>query len=174
MRSCAIRPQSLIGEQYVDCDPGTSNAPALARITHGPGTGSHFLPVTHSSSPIDSDIVQDISTEPVRQSLAVLIDEFGTGLAAQRLGSQRGHPPCQSRARRHRQGAPDPRPPGSRARAAGTDSDAVLRPLARERQQLAGFVTQANTTGVASAQRAADISKYVPACSPRFCGSYGH
>src|SRR5207237_2221392 len=70
--SCAIRPQSLIGEQYVDCNPGSSNAQPLSKITHGPGTGSHYLPVIRTSSPIDSDIVQDISTEPVRQSLAVI------------------------------------------------------------------------------------------------------
>ncbi len=51
-------------------------------MNRGPGAGSYLLPVTRTSSPIDSDIVQDISTEPVRQSLAVIIDEFGTGLAA--------------------------------------------------------------------------------------------
>src|SRR6201996_3976974 len=80
--TCAIRPQSLIGEEYVDCTPGTVAAPRLPRIQRGPGQGSYYLPVTRTSSPIDSDIVQDISTEPVRQSLAVIIDEFGNGLAA--------------------------------------------------------------------------------------------
>ena len=38
--TCAIRPQSLIGEEYVDCIPGTASTPALARIHSGPGTGS--------------------------------------------------------------------------------------------------------------------------------------
>jgi phospholipid/cholesterol/gamma-HCH transport system substrate-binding protein len=80
--NCAIRPQSLIGEEYVDCTPGTAGAARLPRIRSGPGTGSYYLPVTRTSSPIDSDIVQDISTEPVRESLAVIINEFGTGLAA--------------------------------------------------------------------------------------------
>ena len=40
-----------------------------------------------------------------------------------------------------------------------TDSDTVLAPLARVRRQLADFVVQANTTSVASAARAADISR---------------
>jgi ABC-type transporter Mla subunit MlaD len=40
-----------------------------------------------------------------------------------------------------------------------TDSDAVLAPLARVRSSIAGFVVHANTTSVASAARAADISR---------------
>ena len=79
---CTIRPQSLIGEEYVDCDPGTAAAPPLRQIRRGPGTGSYLLPVTRTSSPIDSDIVQNIYQQPVREALAVIIDEFGTGLAA--------------------------------------------------------------------------------------------
>lgn len=157
--TCAIRPQSLIGEEYVDCNPGTSSAPALTRIAHGPGAGSYLLPATRTSSPIDSDIVQDISTEPVRESLALIINEFGTGLAAQ--GSDlnavilRANPALgetdqvlQILARQNRQLAE-----------LATNSQTVLAPLARERSQLAGFVTQANTVSVASAQRAAAISR---------------
>src|SRR5690349_19178821 len=62
---CAIRPQSLIGEKYVDCTPGTSDQPPLHKITSGPGTGSYYLPVGRTSSPIDSDIVQNISQESI-------------------------------------------------------------------------------------------------------------
>lgn len=157
--SCTIRPQSLIGEEYVDCNPGTSGSRPLSRITSGPGKGSYYLPVTRTSSPIDVDIVQDISTEPVRQSLAVIINEFGTGLAAR--GSDlnavihRANPALgdtdkvlQILARQNHQLAQ-----------LATDSDTVLAPLARERRQISQFVTQANTTSVASAQRAADISR---------------
>jgi ABC-type transporter Mla subunit MlaD len=156
--TCAIRPQSLIGEQYVDCTPGTSAASPLLRIAYGPGAGSHYLPVTRTSSPIDSDIVQNISTEPVRQSLALIINEFGTGLAAR--GSDlntvihRANPALgntdkvlQILARQNRTLAQ-----------LATDSDTVLQPLARERRQISGFITQANTTAVASAARARDIS----------------
>ncbi|MGI8713586.1 MAG: MlaD family protein [Solirubrobacteraceae bacterium] len=157
--TCAIRPQSLIGEQYVDCNPGTASAPALTRIQHGGGAGQYLLPVVQTSSPVDSDIVQNISREPVRQSLAVIIDELGTGLAAR--GSDlnavihRANPALGDTdrvlkildAQNH-----------ALARLA-TNSDTVLAPLARERKQITGFVTQANTTSAASAQRAADISR---------------
>ncbi|MGH2891281.1 MAG: MlaD family protein, partial [Solirubrobacteraceae bacterium] len=156
---CAIRPQSLIGEEYVDCTPGTAGAPPLRRIRSGPGAGAHYLPVTRTSSPIDSDIVQDISTEPVRQSLAVIIDEFGTGLAAR--GSDlnavihRANPALGQTDRVLKILA---RQNHTLARLAST-SDAVLAPLARVRKRIAGFVTQANSTAVATAARAHAISE---------------
>ena len=156
---CAIRPQSLIGEEYVDCTPGTSSQPPLPRIRLGPGRGSYYLPVTQTSSPIDSDIVQDISTEPVRQSLAVIINEFGTGLAAR--GSDlnavihRANPALGNTEKVLRILAGQNRTLAALA----TDSDTVLAPLARERRQISGFITQANTTAVASAARAHAISE---------------
>jgi ABC-type transporter Mla subunit MlaD len=156
---CAIRPQSLIGEQYVDCDPGTSSAPELARITHGPGAGSYALPVTRTSSPVDTDIVQDISREPVRESLAVIIDELGTGLAAR--GSDlnavihRANPALGDTDKVLHILASQNRALAQLA----TNSDTVLGPLARVRRQISGFITQADTTSVASARRAADISR---------------
>jgi phospholipid/cholesterol/gamma-HCH transport system substrate-binding protein len=154
---CAIRPQSLIGEEYVDCTPGTSHAKALSKINHGPGSGDFYLPVQRTSSPIDTDIVQNISTEPVRESLAVIINELGTGLAAR--GSDlnavihRANPAL---------GNTDKvikvldRQDHTLANLA-TSSANVLGPLARERSQIAGFVNGANTTAVASARQAADI-----------------
>jgi phospholipid/cholesterol/gamma-HCH transport system substrate-binding protein len=157
--TCAIRPQSLIGEKFVDCDPGTSGAQALPKIKSGPGSGSYYLPVTQTRSPIDSDIVQNISQQPVRESLALIINEFGTALGAR--GSDlnavihRANPALgytdqvfQILARQ------------SRALAQlADDSQAVLAPLARDRQSITNFIVQANTTSVASAQRAADIAR---------------
>jgi phospholipid/cholesterol/gamma-HCH transport system substrate-binding protein len=155
--TCTIRPQSLIGEEYVDCDPGTSSAPRLSRIRSGPGAGSYLLPVTRTSSPVDSDIVQDISSEPVRQSLSVIIGELGTGLAAR--GSDlnavihRANPALGDTDKVLKILASQNRVLAQLA----TSSDAVLAPLARERLHISGFITQANTTSVGSAARAADI-----------------
>jgi ABC-type transporter Mla subunit MlaD len=156
---CAIRPQSLIGEQYVDCDPGTAGTPELPRVSLGAGAGSHLLPVARTNSPVDTDIVQDISRQPVRQSLAVIIDELGTGLAAR--GSDlnavihRANPALGNTDKVLKILASQSRALAQLA----TNSDAVLTPLARERRQISGFITQANITSVASAQRAADISR---------------
>jgi ABC-type transporter Mla subunit MlaD len=156
---CAIRPQSLIGEKYVDCQPGSSSSTPLHKITSGPGKGTYLLPLANTSSPIDSDIVQDISQEPIRERFGLILDELGTGLAAR--GSDlnavihRANPALgqtdkvlQILARENR----------VLARLA-TESDAVLSPLAKAKQQLADFIVQANTTSVASASRAAAISR---------------
>ncbi|HEX3690511.1 MAG TPA: MlaD family protein [Solirubrobacteraceae bacterium] len=157
--TCAIRPQSLIGEEYVDCTPGSAGAGALTRIGSGPGTGTHYLPVARTSSPIDSDIVQDISTEPVRQSLALIINEFGTGLAAR--GSDlnavihRANPALGDTDKVLKILAGQNKTLAQLA----TDSDTVLAPLAREREHISGFITQADTTAVASAARAQAISQ---------------
>ncbi|MDQ2894212.1 MAG: MlaD family protein [Actinomycetota bacterium] len=155
---CAIRPQSLIGEEYVDCDPGRVGVPTLTAITHGPGSGSHYLSVMRTSSPIDSDIVQNISTQPVRQSLALIINEFGTGLAARgsdlNAAIRRANPALGATDRVVQILAHQNRVLAALAR----DSDRVLSPLAVVRRHLAGFVTQANATSVASATRARSTS----------------
>jgi ABC-type transporter Mla subunit MlaD len=157
--TCAIRPQSLIGEKYVDCTPGTSATPSLQRIDSGPGEGNYLLPVTQTHSPVDTDIVQNIYREPVRQQLSIILNELGTGLAAR--GSDlnavihRANPALgytdqvlQILARQNRQLAQ-----------LATDSATVLKPLARDRQQIAQFVVHANTVSVASAARAADTAR---------------
>jgi len=155
---CAIRPQSLIGEKYVDCNPGTAAAPPLQRVASGPGAGAYLLPVTHTSSPVDTDLVNDIYRDPVRQQFSLIINELGTGLAAR--GSdlndviRRSNPALRYTdevlkilAQQHRQLAQLAR-----------DSNAVLTPLAREQRAISSFVVHANITSVASAQRARDIS----------------
>jgi len=69
--SCRIRPQSLIGEYYVDCQPGTSQQPL-------PGD---TVPVSQTQSTIPQDLLQDVMRRPYRERLRLIINELGTGLA---------------------------------------------------------------------------------------------
>src|SRR3954449_12732623 len=70
---CTIRPQSLIGEKYVECTPGSARAPLLRKVPSGqPGAGQHLLPLTGTSSPVDLDLVNDTLRLPYRQRLAIL------------------------------------------------------------------------------------------------------
>jgi ABC-type transporter Mla subunit MlaD len=69
--SCRIRPQSLIGEYYVDCQPGTSKQ-ALPHNT---------VPVTQTQSTIPQDLLQDVMRRPYRERLRLIVNELGTGLA---------------------------------------------------------------------------------------------
>jgi phospholipid/cholesterol/gamma-HCH transport system substrate-binding protein len=70
--SCEIRPQSLIGEYYVDCQPGKSPE----HLKDG-GT----VPVEQTSSTIPVDLVNDIMRRPYRERFRLIITELGTGLA---------------------------------------------------------------------------------------------
>jgi phospholipid/cholesterol/gamma-HCH transport system substrate-binding protein len=69
---CEIRPQSLIGEYFVDCQPGASDE----RIPDG-----GRLPVTQTSSTIAIDLVNDIMRRPYRERLRLIVGELGAGLA---------------------------------------------------------------------------------------------
>jgi ABC-type transporter Mla subunit MlaD len=70
--SCEIRPQSLIGEYYVDCQPGQSEE----RLENG-----GIVPVEQTASTIPTDIVNNIMRRPYRERFRLLITELGTGLA---------------------------------------------------------------------------------------------
>ncbi len=149
--TCTIRPQSLIAERYVDCTPGSAGRRALQLITSGDGAGSHLLPVTRTSSPIDPDIVQNISQESVRQSLSLIINELGTGLAGRGADLNavilRANPALAQTERVFNLLATQNRVLAKLA----TDASTVLAPLAKTRRALADFVTAANTTAIASA-----------------------
>ena len=49
--SCMIRPQSLIGEKFVECKPGTTSAPKLRTLASGDGEGERLPARPNSSSP---------------------------------------------------------------------------------------------------------------------------
>ncbi len=159
--TCTIRPQSLIAERYVDCTPGTVGHAALKRIKDGYGAGSYLLPVTQTSSPIDPDIVQDVSQDSVRESLSVILDELGTGLAGRgsdlRAVILRANPAlAQTEAVFKILGSQN-----KLLAQLSTDSNRVLGPLAKVRSSLADFVVQANTTSAASAQRSAELAQSI-------------
>jgi ABC-type transporter Mla subunit MlaD len=47
---CTIRPQSLIGEKYVECTPGSTKSPELDKIPDGqPDAGKTLLPLAQTS-----------------------------------------------------------------------------------------------------------------------------
>ncbi|MEA2313022.1 MAG: hypothetical protein QOE28_2990 [Solirubrobacteraceae bacterium] len=84
---CQIRPQSLIGERFVECTPTQAHAasdpkePALQKIGNGPGKGQFLLPVTQTSKPVDLDLINDITRQPEQARLSIILSELGTGVA---------------------------------------------------------------------------------------------
>jgi len=86
--SCIIRPQSLIGEKFVDCLPtqprpeNTPEPPPLKKIPKGhEGAGEYLLPVTNTSSPIDTDLLNDIGRMPEADRLRIILNELGATFA---------------------------------------------------------------------------------------------
>jgi ABC-type transporter Mla subunit MlaD len=77
--TCAIRPEGLIAENYVDCDPGSPNSPPL----RGSGENPPTVPVTSTTEPVSLLDLFDIFDVPTRERLAVILDELGIGTAGE-------------------------------------------------------------------------------------------
>ena len=69
---CESRPESLIGEYYLDCSPGHSG--------HALKNGA-TIPVTHTFSTIPADLLNDVMRLPYRERLTLIINELGAGVA---------------------------------------------------------------------------------------------
>jgi phospholipid/cholesterol/gamma-HCH transport system substrate-binding protein len=73
---CEVRSQSLIGERFIQCDPGT---PAAGDLPAG-SDGTPTVPVEQDSAPIDLDLLFDVFRGPYRDRLAIILNELGAGL----------------------------------------------------------------------------------------------
>ncbi|MCD6728254.1 MAG: MlaD family protein [Solirubrobacteraceae bacterium] len=156
---CTIRPQSLIGERFVECQttqprgPDEQPPPELATIDHGPGEGERLLPVTRTARSVDLDLINNIMRLPYRERLTIFVNELGTGLAAN--GEELGAALKKS-------------DPALRAlddvlailsdqnrtlERLAVDGDRVLAPLARRRERVTGFISSAGRTAAATAER---------------------
>jgi phospholipid/cholesterol/gamma-HCH transport system substrate-binding protein len=74
---CEVRSQSLIGERFIQCDPGT---PAAGSLPTPDGADSPTVPADQDSAPIDLDLLFDVFRQPYRQRLAIVLNELGAGL----------------------------------------------------------------------------------------------
>jgi phospholipid/cholesterol/gamma-HCH transport system substrate-binding protein len=85
--SCIIRPASLLGEKYVDCQPtqahapGTEPPPPLKVVPSGqPGAGQHFLPLENNGKDVDIDLVNNIMREPFADRFRLILNDLGASL----------------------------------------------------------------------------------------------
>jgi hypothetical protein len=74
---CEVRSQSLIGERFIQCDPGT---PAAGALPTPDGADGPTVPADHDSAPIDLDLLFDVFRQPYRARLAIVLNELGAGL----------------------------------------------------------------------------------------------
>ncbi|HEY1539171.1 MAG TPA: MlaD family protein [Solirubrobacteraceae bacterium] len=139
---CKVQPQSLIGEYYMDCDPGTSPLPAPATI-----------PVTQTSDTIPPDVVLDILRRPARERFGLILTELGMGVAGRGEdlnAAIRRAIPALGETDRVLKILGDNR---ETLRQLTRDADRVLAGLARNRSDVARFVRTAGDTTAATSAR---------------------
>jgi phospholipid/cholesterol/gamma-HCH transport system substrate-binding protein len=161
---CLIRPQSLIGEKFVDCRPtlprapGSQPAPPLKEIPAGqPGAGQLLLPLENNSTSVDPDLINDINKLPYAQRFRLIFNELGAGLAGR--GSdletvvKRANPTLRDVDRLI--GILNSQRDQLTQLAA--DSEQILEPLSRESAHVAGFFTNSGTAAQATTERGEDL-----------------
>jgi ABC-type transporter Mla subunit MlaD len=157
---CQIRPQSLIGEKFVDCRPtlprapGSPPPPPLKKIPDGQeGAGQYLLPLGSNGTSVDPDLINDIQTLPYAQRFRLIFNELGAGLAGRgedlEVLVKRANPVLRDVDRLF--GILSSQ--RDRLAQLTSDSEAILRPLARERTHFAGFFANAGAAAQASSER---------------------
>ncbi len=158
--SCLIRPQSLIGEKFIDCTPTQARAPGsplpppLAEVPEGqPGAGQHLLPVEQNGKTVDLDLIQNISRKPYADRFRLILNELGAGVAARGADLaeivDRADPALRQTDRVLSILAQQNQDLAGLAR----DSDTILTPLARERSHITGFIANTNDVNDAVLER---------------------
>jgi ABC-type transporter Mla subunit MlaD len=164
--SCQIRPQSLIGEKFVDCRPtlprapGTPAPPPLKQIPDGePGEGQYLLPLGNNGTSVDPDLINDIQTLPYAQRFRLIFNELGAGLAGRgediEVLVKRANPVLRDVDRLFGI-LSDQR---DQLAQLTSDSDKILTPFAREKAHVAGFFTNAGASAQASAEKGAQLEE---------------
>ncbi|HET8536266.1 MAG TPA: MlaD family protein, partial [Solirubrobacteraceae bacterium] len=161
--TCTIRPQSLIGERFVECTPtqprpaGAQEAPPLRKIQKGPGKGQYLLPVSQTSKPVDLDLLNNIMRLPYRERFTIILNELGVGLAGRgadlRQAIVNANPGLQQLDRVLNLVATQ----NKTLEQLAVNSDRIMAPLGRDRARVADFVVKAAKVSEASAERAAGI-----------------
>jgi phospholipid/cholesterol/gamma-HCH transport system substrate-binding protein len=158
--SCEIRPQALIGEKYVDCLPtqprveGTPPPPFLKVIPSGQeGAGQYLMPVTNTHSPVEVDLLGDITRLPERQRFTIILNEFGAGLAGRGPDLneviKRANPALQELEKVLAILANENKVLTNLAE----EGDKAVAPLAADRGRLVGFINEGNKVSQATANQ---------------------
>jgi ABC-type transporter Mla subunit MlaD len=147
--TCAIRQQSLIGEYYVDCQPGSDkqNLPA-----------DQVIPDTKTASTIPTDLVNNVLRRPYRDRLRLIIAELGTGLAGRpddvAMLLKQAHPGLRATDRTLKILANQTQTIKNFI----SDSDTVVAQLERKKHEVARWIKTAGRTAEISATRRAAIA----------------
>jgi virulence factor Mce-like protein len=145
---CQSRPQSLIGEYFIDCQPGQ-----YGRVLPSGST----IPVTHTQSTIPSDLLQNVMRMPYRERLTLIINELGAAAAARsddlQAALRRAVPAITETDNLLNLLAND----SKTLQHLTVSADTVTTALARNSVQVQRFITEANNTATATATQQANL-----------------
>jgi ABC-type transporter Mla subunit MlaD len=144
---CQSRPQSLIGEYFLDCTPGSSGPTLKQGAT---------IPVSQTQSTIPADLVQNIMRLPYRERFSLIINELGAAVAARsqdlQTALQRADPALAETDSLLSLLAGD----ANQIRDLNVGANNVITALAKNDTQVQRFIVEANNTATDSASSAAN------------------
>jgi ABC-type transporter Mla subunit MlaD len=133
--TCGVRQQSLIGEYFIDCQPGT-RGPVLK--------SNERVPVKRTFSTVPLDLINSIQRRPYRERFRLILSELGVGLA--------GRPDDLNEVVRRAH-------PGLR------ETTETLDILARQSRFIKSFVEDADTVSAAVEPHKDDLSRWAKEAS---------
>jgi virulence factor Mce-like protein len=137
---CSLQPEGLIGERFVQCDPGTPDAGEL-------GGSPPTVPVDHTTLPVGLSDLFNLFDVPSSQRLTLLLSGLGAGVAGRGRDLNailRRSNPALLQVRRVLGKLDDQR---AALRSAVRDSDTVLAALAARRRSVQSFIDHAAGAG---------------------------
>ena len=162
--SCLIRPQSLIGEKFVDCTVtqprpvGTQPPPELEQIPEGePGAGQYLLPLENNGKTVDQDLVNNIQRLPYTQRLRIILNELGVGLATRGPELNETITRANPALRQVNRVLDILSSQNKKLAQLARDGDNNLTPLAEKRRHIIGFMESAAFTAAATNERSEDM-----------------
>jgi virulence factor Mce-like protein len=145
--TCNTRPQSVIGEYFIDCQPGKGK----------PLKSGGVVPVSRTTGTVPIDLVQNVLRLPYRQRLQLIIGELGAAAAGNGDNINAAL----------RRAVPALRETDGLLRILGDesqtikglvrDADTVIGDLARNKRTVVRFVLSAKRTSQLTAERRADL-----------------
>jgi virulence factor Mce-like protein len=148
---CSVEPQSLIGEYFIDCQPG--------RASRLPENGT--IPVEQTTGTIPPDVVASVMQRPQREQLSIILSELGAGFAARGPDLQavikRAVPALKETDQVLELLAAN----SDTLRALTRQSDVVMGRLADNRRDVGRFVREARDTATVSAGRRRELAETI-------------
>jgi virulence factor Mce-like protein len=145
---CQSRPQSLIGEYFIDCQPGGAGK-ALK-----PGS---TIPVANTESTIPTDLLSNVMRMPYRQRFTLIINELGAAVAGRsgdlQAALRRAVPALTQTDNLLNLLGND----SGTLQSLTKDSDSVITALANNSTQVKRFIVEANKTATATATQQSNL-----------------